>query len=237
MLKKPSTLPTGLNRLERVIAQNGLASRREAKALIVKGEVTVNGKIIREPGFGVGVGKDKIEIKSLSHQNKESFLVYKPKGIETNRTTSQAKDLHTQFPELVHLHPIGRLDKESEGLIIMSNDGTLTKALTKENSTVGKEYYVKVREDVSDNSVRKMAEGVLIDGVMTKPAKTKKKTEHSFTILLHEGRKHQIRRMCDIYRLTIEKLVREKIGHLSIGKMKPGEKRKISDEDIVLLKK
>lgn len=236
VFQKPSTLPIGKNRLERVIAHLGLASRREAKALIEKGEVKVNGKVIREPGFGICDGKDKIEIKSVSHENRESFLVYKPRGIETNKTTPNARDLHTVFPELKHLHPIGRLDKESEGAIIMSNDGTLAKALTASDCHVGKEYNVFVREKVSDSALKKMADGIILDGVITKPARTKRISDTAFGIVLFEGRKHQIRRMCDALHLTIEKLVRVKIGHLSVGPIKSGEKKKISTDDVKKLK-
>jgi 23S rRNA pseudouridine2605 synthase len=232
---KPSTLPQGFDRLERVMAEKGWASRREAKALVVKGEVKVNGKVVREPGFGVKA-TDKIEITSQAHSQKESVLVYKPRGIETSKTTPTAKDLHSEFPKLRHLHPIGRLDKDSEGLIIMSDDGTLAKALTKEGSSVGKEYMVTVREVVSDKSLEMMSAGIVIDGVITLPAKTKKVSDNVFTIVLHEGRKHQIRRMCDACRLTIEKLVRIKIGHLSIGSMRPSNVKNVSAEDVAKLK-
>jgi pseudouridine synthase len=118
----------------------------------------------------------------------------------------------------------------------MSDDGTLTKALTKEEPKIGKEYLVTVREEISDESVLKMSEGIVLDGVITKKARVKKVTEHEFTIVLHEGRKHQIRRMADACRLTLEKLVRVKIGHLSIEGMKPASSKNISAEDIAKLK-
>jgi len=234
--KKPSTLAPNLDRLERIIALRGLASRREAKDLIINGKVKVNGKVIRIPGIGISPEKDKIEITSLEHQNKQSFLVYKPRGIETNKTTPNAPDLHSEFPHLRHLHPIGRLDKDSEGLIIMSDDGTLAKALTKENSEIGKEYLVTVREQVSDKDIKIMSSGISLDGVMTKNTIVKKLSPHTFSIILHEGKKHQIRRMCDYCHLTVEKLVRIKIGHLKIDSMKPSSIKEISTEDIAKLK-
>lgn len=233
---KPSTLPQGFDRLERVIAQRGLASRREAKSLIVSGEVTVNGKIVREPGFGIDPNKAIIEIKSAEHHQKESYLVYKSRGIETNKTSSHSRDLHDQFPKLKHLHPIGRLDKDSEGLIIMSNDGTLAKALTKVDSNIGKKYEVTVREMVTNDSVNKMSSGIMLDGVITKKAELKKLSDNKFSIVLHEGRKHQIRRMAEACRLTIEKLVRIQIGELKMGAMKPGSLKLLSPQEIKLLK-
>lgn len=226
-----------LDRLERVIAHKGLSSRREAKALIRQGLVKVNGKVIKEPGFGIVADKDKISIDNSKVAKKESFLVYKRRGVETNRTTPNARDLHTEFPELSHLNPIGRLDKDSEGLMIMSNDGTLTKALTKENSNIGKEYLVTVREEVKTASLERMKNGILLDGVVTKPAIVKSISDNSFSITLFEGRKHQIRRMCDSCRLTIEELVRIKIGHLKVGNLKNLRKKKMDDKDVSLLKK
>jgi 23S rRNA pseudouridine2605 synthase len=233
---KSSTLPKGFDRLERVIAHLGLASRREAKDCIQKGEVKVNGKVVKEPGFGVKEGKDKIEIKSKSLASKESVLVYKPRGVETNKTLKHTRDLHDEFPAFKHLQPIGRLDKDSEGLIIMSNDGTLAKALTQSDKTVGKEYLVTVREDVSDSILRFMSKGVVFDGIKTKEAPTKKISPHVFSIVLKEGRKHQIRRMCEICRLTIERLVRVKIGHLSVKLLSKKPFLHLTQDDVLLLK-
>ncbi len=235
--KLPSTLPVGQERLERAIAYMGLASRREAKELINTGQVKVNGKVIKEPGFGIVVGTDKIEVQGEALQGKETVLVYKPRGLETNKTTATTKDLHDYFPKLKHLAPIGRLDKDSEGLIIMSNDGSLARALTQENSRIGKTYLVTVRENITDEAIRKMSTGIMLDKIKTKPAQVRRMSRMSFSIVLHEGRKHQIRRMCDACHLNVEELVRTDIGHLSIGNMKSGGTRRLVQDDIEKLKK
>ena len=234
--KDPSTLPLGKERLERAVAHMGLASRREAKALIVSGNITVNGNVVRETGYGITPEKDAISLKNLSIIPKEALLVYKPRGIETTKTSGSNKDIHDRLPALAHLSPIGRLDKDSEGLIILSNDGTLSRALTKENSSVEKEYLVFVREPVTPEAINKLSTGIVLDKVKTKPAIVKKVSKSSFTIVLTEGRKHQIRRMCDACHLTIESLARIRIGHLKIGSMKPGFVKRISTKDIELLK-
>ncbi len=234
--KDVSTLPEGQERLERAIAHMGLASRREAKALIKSGQVQVNGKTVRETGHGIVPGKDKISVKETEGVEKEAILIYKPRGIETTKTSPENTDIHDRFKALTHLSPIGRLDKESEGLIIMSNDGTLARALTKEESIVDKEYLVTVRELVTPDAVSRLSTGIMLDKVMTKPAEVKKISRSSFSIVLHEGRKHQIRRMCDACHLTIESLVRVRIGHLKIGSMKPGFVKRIPVKDIALLK-
>ncbi len=230
-------LAPGLERLERAIAHEGLASRREAKALIVAGLVKVNGKVVKEPGFGIRVGKDTIAIKGDAQAGKESVLVYKPRSIETNKTLAKNKDLHDYFPKLTHLAPIGRLDKDSEGLIIMSNDGSLARAMTQENSSISKTYEVTVRENVTDDALRKMATGIMLDKIKTRPAVTKRLSRKSFSIVLHEGRKHQIRRMCDACHLNVESLVRTDIGFMNIGSMKPGSVRTLNEEDIAKLKR
>ncbi len=235
--KDPSTLPLGKERLERAVAHMGLASRREAKALITSGKIKVNDTIIRETGYGIDPEKDKISLKDLSLVLKEALLVYKPRGIETSKTSDGNKDIHDRLPALAHLSPIGRLDKDSEGLIILSNDGTLARALTKENSAVEKEYLVFVRELVTPDAVTKLSSGIMLDSIKTKRALVKKVSKNSFTIVLTEGRKHQIRRMCDACRLTIESLVRIRIGHLKIGSMKSGFVKRISPKDIEQLKK
>lgn len=234
--KDASTLPEGKERLERAVAHMGLASRREAKALILKGQIKVNGVVIKETGYGIDPTKDSIALKDKEVTNKEALLVYKPRGIETSKTSPENKDIHDRLPALSHLAPIGRLDKESEGLIILSNDGTLARSLTKENSTVEKEYLVFVREQVEPSALEKMNSGIILDKVKTKLVKTKKLSKNSFTIVLTEGRKHQIRRMCDACHLTIESLIRIRIGHLKIGSMKPGFVKRIPSKDIELLK-
>lgn len=231
-----STLAPGLERLERAIAHQGLASRREAKALITNGSVKVNDKVIKEPGFGITVDTDVISIKGMEAQAKESILLYKPRGLETSKTTPETKDIKDKYKQLAHLSPVGRLDKESEGLIILTNDGTLTKALTKEGSTVDKEYKVTVRENVTDDALEKMTKGIMLDKIRTKPTTTKRVSRYTFTIVLNEGRKHQIRRMCAACRLTVESLTRIRIGHLQIQKMKAGTMKKLTEQDIALLK-
>lgn len=234
--KNAEEKPDGVDRLERFLAHLGLASRREAKDFITRGMVTVNGKVVREPGFSVNPEKDKIKVQGKATEGKESLLLYKPRGIETSATTPDAMDIHKKFPRLAHLSPIGRLDKDSEGLIIMSNDGTLARALTKEESNVEKEYLVTTREYVPQAALEKMRTGIFLDRVKTKPANIVGKTRRSFLITLKEGRKHQIRRMCNACKLTIETLVRVRIGHITVGKMESGNVKKLTEKDVELLK-
>lgn len=240
--KKPikileSTLLPGQERLEKYMAQSGMASRREAKELIKKSLVTVNGKVIRNPGHGIITGKDKVLIVGGTTQNKEVILLYKPRGIETMKTSPDSVDIHDRFPKFAHLSPVGRLDKDSEGLILLSNDGVLAKKMTAENSTIEKEYRVTVREDVMPVLLAKMERGIMLDKVMTKPCIAKKISQHEFSIILTEGRKHQVRRMANACSLTVTRLVRVRIGDLTIGKMTAGNFKIIPNNLINGMKK
>lgn len=231
-----STLPEGYERLERYLAHAGIASRREAKDMIAKGLVTVNGKIITEAGYGIQVAHDQVACDQQHIVAKETFLLYKPRGIETNATQAGSSDIHTRYPKLKHLAPIGRLDKDSEGLILLSNDGTLARALTQQHGHVEKEYEVTVREDVSDQAIQQMSEGIILDGEPTLPALVARRGRHTFSIVLKEGRKHQIRRMCDACHLTVTELVRVRIGHLLIRGMIAGNVKYVPPEEVQRLK-
>ena len=236
--KKPAYTAAPLtadnDRLERHIAHTGQASRREAKALIVAGKVQVNGVTVTDTGYRVIPGKDTVTVSVNEASEKTSYLFYKPRGIETEKIASS-------FSTMKNLAPIGRLDKESEGLIILSNDGVLARALTSEGTTVGKTYRVTVRENVTDDHLARMSRGIVLEGqkksaAATKPAVTARLSRHAFTVVLHEGQKHQIRRMCAACKLTIDDLVRIGIGHLVSGNMKPGQHKKLVEKDVAMLR-
>lgn len=234
-MKDISTLAPGLVRLEKYIAQQGIASRREAKALILDGKISVNGSIIHETGFGIDPEKDKVALVGNLHK-KETVALYKPRGIETSKTSPDSSDIHETFPQFSHLAPIGRLDKDSEGLILLSNDGVLARAITGAKSDVEKEYVVTTREPVTDEALTRMARGISLDGKKTLPAKTKRVNQKTFSIILREGRKHQIRRMCAACSLTVERLLRVRVGNVEIGNMKSGDNRELTETEVMNFK-
>jgi pseudouridine synthase len=228
-MKSESTLSDGLVRLEKYIANQGLASRREVKQLILDGNVLVNGVVMTETGLGIDPSTDHVEVHQDRSQ-KQTVVLYKPRGIETSKTDTSNQDIHDVYPELSHLAPIGRLDKESEGLILLSNDGLVARVITSDQSDVEKEYLVTVREMVTDEAVRIMSAGILLDEKMTLPAVVEKLDDHTFSIILREGRKHQIRRMADACRLTIENLKRIRVGNVTLETLKEGEYKTVSFE-------
>ena len=140
------------------------------------------------------------------------------------------------FPKFKNLNAVGRLDKESEGLLLLSNDGVITSLVTGDNHLVEKEYQVEVQENLSPSKVKRIADGIRIDGKMTLPAKAKILSPHSFSIILKEGRKHQIRRMCDALNLTVVSLKRLRIGNIFLKGIRPGAYKILSEKEIAELK-
>jgi 23S rRNA pseudouridine2604 synthase len=208
-------------RINQFLANKNLASRREADELIQKGLVFVNGKVA-VLGQKVDEMKDKVEIKGL----KKDLVYYtynKPIGIVTTTPQNGEVDIihHTRFP--AHVFPVGRLDKDSHGLIIMTNDRTLTKKILDPKTNHEKEYIVEIAEKVTEPFLKFLAGGVEIEeGVVTKPCIVKKISANSFSIILTEGKNRQIRRMVSAYDFTVKDLKRVRIGKVLLRDLKPG---------------
>jgi pseudouridine synthase len=223
-------------KLEKVLAHRGIASRRDAKKIIEGGFVQVNNQTVRIPSTLV-TEHDVITVSDEVSEQYETYLIYKPRGIETTKTVATHQDIHDIFADLAHLSPIGRLDKESEGLILLSNDGVLAKVMTQRPSIIEKEYLVSTQETIVPAQIEKMSRGIMIDGTPTLPAKVIKKSAHEFSIILHEGRKHQVRRMASAVGLTITRLVRIRIGHLITEPQAKKFAKRLKGEEIARMKK
>lgn len=224
-------------RLDSYLAHAGIASRREAKDFVKRGLISVNGKKSTEPGMKVFPEKDEITVSekiAKKIKEKETVLVYKPRGYVSSPDSDEGVlNIFDSFPHFRHLNCVGRLDKESEGLILLSNDGLITKAITGKDHRIEKEYIVTTRERVPDGAIVRMEKGMrLEDGSKTLPAKVQKNKRNVFTIILKEGKKHQIRRMANACRLTIDSLKRVRIHNLEIGSMKPGHFSKLTQEEV-----
>ena len=203
-------------RINRYLALNGTATRKEADELIKKGLVFVNGKraVI---GYAVKEG-DKVEVKKPLEE-KKYFAFYKPRGLSTDELVISSKK--------IGLFPVGRLDKESEGLIILTNDGRITDRLLNPEHNHEKEYVVEVREKTRPGIIAIFEKGMLLDGIRLKKAKTDIKDEHTIRIVLSEGKKHQLRRMLSALRYTVSSLKRVRIEGIRLGNLKPGQTKKI----------
>ncbi len=224
-------------RIEKLLSQEGILSRREAKRALEEGKIRLKGKALK-PGEKISPKeRELLEFdKSLKKEGekKETYLVYKPRGYTSSK--DGAKNIFHAFPQFAHLNTVGRLDKESEGLILLSNDGLITKAITGKDHNVEKEYLVTVREDVLPWMIQKMEKGMVLEDGPTLPAKAKKVSRKQFRITLKEGRKHQIRRMANKLHLTVLSLKRIRIHNLKIGAMLPKNYRKLTREEVQELK-
>ena len=225
-------------RIEKYLGEAGIMSRREAKKAILEGQILVNGKKVKETGIKINPAKDKVEIaKEFKKEldQKETILVYKPRGVLSSKDT-ESKNIFKVFPKYKHLNCVGRLDKESEGLILLSNDGLVTKAVTGHDHVIEKIYEVEVRENFLPYMAKRMIKGIKLNDGIAKAVDAKKINKNKFSITLRTGRKHQIRRMANKLGLTVESLKRIQIDDLKIGRLKSGNSRRLTEKEIQNLK-
>ncbi len=231
-------------RLQKLIAQAGIASRRKAEELIANGEVSVNGEIIMTLGTKADAETDHIKVGGklinplLEKRENIYILLNKPKGYLSSAADPEGRNLVTDLvpPNLGKLHPVGRLDYNTEGLIILTNDGAFTN-LVASSKLIPKVYEVKVKGLPNENAVNKLRRGVrLEDGFKTAPAEIKqlKPTDKNgwFEVTLFEGHNQQIRKMFDSIGNSVVKLRRVAIGHISDNFLKVGAYRLLSPQEI-----
>jgi len=227
-------------RLQKLIAGTGLASRRKAEALIAAGRVMVNGKTVTELGTKVDPERDHVKVdgKHLSAPQPFVYLMLnKPKNVVSTlddpggRTT--VKDYLRGVS--VRVFPVGRLDFDSEGLMLLTNNGELAQAMLHPRYHVPKTYLIKVKGVLTDEDIRNLEQGVRLDDGMTGPAQVKKvrKVEANswLEITIREGRTHQVKRMLETVGHPVIKLLRIRMGSLSLGDLQPGEFRFLTDRE------
>lgn len=229
-----------MERLQKVIANSGYCSRRKAEELISAGKVRVNGMVVSELGFKVD-GNDQIMINNevLSREEKEYILLNKPRGVVT--TTSDEKNRKTVI-DLINtnkrLYPVGRLDYDTTGALLLTNDGELTNLLIHPRNKVDKVYIAKVKGFFDKESALTMGRGVVIDGVKTaksfvKLKKYDKKSNTSLVeVVIHEGRNHQVKKMFNAVGFDVLKLKREMFAFLDVNGLKSGEYRYLSIKEV-----
>ena len=225
-------------RLQKLIAAAGLASRRHAEEIIAKGQVTVNGEVVTELGTKADPDRDHIKVRGklinaqLKPREKVYVLLYKPKGYLTSMADPEGRPMVTELlpPALGRIHPVGRLDFNTEGLLLLTDDGDFTNYITSARNHVEKAYEAKVKGIPPDNAIERVRRGIrLDDGERAAPVKITKldetRTNAWFEVILHEGRNQQIRRMFDAIGHSVIKLARIRIGPLRNEKLRPGEWR------------
>jgi 23S rRNA pseudouridine2605 synthase len=237
-----------LERLQKLIAAAGLASRRKAEELITAGRVTVNGAIVTELGTKADPTTDKIAVDGKPLQSREQLLyllLHKPKGYVTTASDPEGRPTVLDLMKAVsaRVYPVGRLDYASEGLLLMTNDGALAQKLTKAGSHVEKTYLVKISGRPSDQDLARLRAGITIeldDGrrVKTSPAKIRLAEDAPnpwYEVVLIEGRNRQIRRMFDRIGHHVEKIKRTKLGPLTLD-VPPGRFRPLTTKEIAQVK-
>jgi pseudouridine synthase len=233
-------------RIQKYLSEQGVASRRKAEELIRRGLVSVNGKVVREMGVQIDPDRDKVAVLPYGEAelgSKIAVMVNKPRGIVSSRIRREGKTIYDLLPQFGKLDIVGRLDKASEGLLLLSNDGVLARAVTGEHHGVEKEYEVIIREETNAGRLKSLEQGIELEDlpagrqvVMTLPCRTEFIGPTKFRIILREGRKHQIRRMCEYLHLTVVSLKRLRIGTLRLAPLKTGEFRELTRDEIASLK-
>jgi 23S rRNA pseudouridine2605 synthase len=237
-------------RLQKLIAAAGIASRRHAEALIVDGRVTVNGKVVTELGTKADPAKDHIKVNGklinpqLGALEKVYLLLNKPRGYLSSVSDPEGRPLVTELvpASLGRVHPVGRLDFNTEGLLLLTNDGDFTNFVTAARNKVEKVYEVKVKGVPPEAALQRLRRGVTLDdGTRTAPAKIKMLHETSVNawleVLLHQGRNQQVRRMFDLIGHSVVKLRRVRIAFLTDENLKPGHWRLLTPGEVSRLLK
>jgi 23S rRNA pseudouridine2605 synthase len=237
-------------RLQKLIAAAGIASRRHAEELITAGEVTVNGEVVTTLGVKADPERDHIKVRGrlinprLKQREQVYVLLNKPRGYLSSVSDPEGRPLVTQLvpPSLGRLHPVGRLDFNTEGLLLLTNDGELTNVITAARNRVRKVYEVKVKGLVPEDALNRLRRGITLDdGVRTSPAEIKRVEESEsnswFEVVLHQGRNQQIRRMFDAIGHSVVKLRRTKIGFLEDEGLRTGQWRFLAPAEVARFKK
>ena len=233
-------------RLQKIIADAGISSRRKAEELIEKGAVLVNGKRAKL-GDKADPEKDRIavagrEIKLQTKAKKYYIMLHKPRGYITTASDEGGRKCVTELVEDVpaRLFHVGRLDRESEGMLFMTNDGDFANMITHPSTHFAKTYRVTVRPRVTEDQLTKLTTGVIIDGRESRPASIRViKGEQDRTVLeivLEEGRNRQIRKMCEAVGLEVARLKRTAIGPVKLGMLQPGKWRELTNEEMRMIK-
>jgi len=222
-------------RLQKVLAQAGLGSRRVCEDLIGRGRVRVNGEVA-VLGRRVDVDVDIVEVNGAQigvRPGLVHYLLNKPAGVITTASDTHGRPTVVDLvPAEPRVFPVGRLDGDSEGLLLLTNDGDLAHRLTHPSFAVDKEYLVEIEGDPHRGVVRRLREGIELDDGRTAPAKVAVLGDHLLRITIHEGRNRQIRRMCEAVGTPVVRLVRTRIGPLSDRTLRPGDWRLLTQDEV-----
>lgn len=233
-----------LVRLQKYLASCGIASRRKSEELIAQGRVRVNGKVA-QIGDKINPRKDDVVVsgkKVVKSKKYVYILLHKPRGFITTMSDEMGRKCVAELVSDVkeRVFPVGRLDRDSEGMLLMTNDGEFANAMTHPTRHVPKRYRVTVRPDITDEQITSLTTGMMIDGRMTAPTDVKVVTKEEgrvvLEIVLYEGRNRQIRKMCEQLGLEVARLKRTAIGSIKLGMLPQGKYRFLTEDEVHKLK-
>ena len=232
-----------MERLQKVIAEAGIASRRKAEALIETGCVKVNGKVVTELGTKVD-NKDEIMVndKLIVKEEKEYYLLNKPRGVITSTSDDKGRTTVVDLIDTTsRIYPVGRLDYDTTGALLLTNDGEFANILTHPKNNIDKVYLAKLNGIIKGEQINKLKDGVMLDNVLVKPSRVKlKKVDPSkntsmVEIIIHEGKNHEVKRLFESVGFLVDKLTRERIGIFNLEGLKSGEYRKLTTKEIQIV--
>jgi 23S rRNA pseudouridine2605 synthase len=234
-----------MERLQKVIARAGIASRRKAEDLIKEGRVKVNGKVVTELGLKVSTS-DRVEVNEIQIEKEEPvyFLLYKPRGVISSVNDDKGRKVVTDFfPHLKErIYPVGRLDYDTSGLLVLTNDGEFANLLMHPKNEIDKVYVAKVKGIPLKENLRKLERGIRLEDGRTAPARVKllsadsKKQVAIVEITIHEGRNRQVRRMFEAIGNEVLKLKRERYGFLTLSGLRTGDARELTPHEVKQLR-
>jgi 23S rRNA pseudouridine2605 synthase len=224
-------------RLAKYLAHGGVASRRMAEKIIAGGRVTVGGEVVRDPARDVGEDDDvRVDGSPVDAEPREVWAVNKPAGVvSTAREPGKRKAVVDLVDSRARLYPVGRLDADSTGLLLLTNDGALANRLTHPRYEVHKAYRVQLRRPPAEGDLRRLASGVQLDDGPTAPAEVRRLGEREIEIVLREGRNRQVRRMAETIGNDVVALRRVRFGPIELGDLPIGEARRLSAAELAAL--
>ncbi len=224
-------------RLQVFLSHAGVCSRRKAFEPIQSGRVTVNGQKVTEPSFNVHPSSDKVCLdgRPVGLSQKIYILLHKPPAtMSTVSDPHASKTVLELIPNHLRsgLHPVGRLDKDTTGLLLLTNDGDLTHKMSHPSYEVEKVYRVVLNRDARDSDIRQISQGVFLEGQKTSPCRIVRQAPKELEMTIHEGRKRQIRKVFALFHYHVEKLRRIRQGSLELGSLKEGEWRFLTSDEV-----
>ncbi|HET6998818.1 MAG TPA: pseudouridine synthase [Solirubrobacterales bacterium] len=226
-------------RLAKFLAHGGVASRRRAEMIISKGRVTVGGEVVTDPARDVGDEDDvRVDGSPVGAEAHEVWAVNKPAGVvSTAREPGERPAVVELVDSPARLYPVGRLDADSTGLLLLTNDGELANRLTHPRYGVAKAYRAQLRWPPSDRDLERLRHGVELEDGRTAPAEVTRVSERVIEIVLREGRNRQVRRMVEVLGNRVQALRRVRFGSLALGNLSEGVARRLSDQEVESLRR